>query len=44
MRALLAALAGVALALVMALVLVPLAQQGGPTSAKPLLTSAPAHP
>ncbi|MEY9836086.1 SPW_0924 family protein [Streptacidiphilus sp. EB103A] len=44
MRALLAAAIGVAVALCVALVMVPLAHQGGPTSPKPLLTSAPAHP
>ncbi|MFC1403758.1 MULTISPECIES: SPW_0924 family protein [Streptacidiphilus] len=44
MRALLAAAIGVAVALGVALVMVPLAHQGGPTSPKPLLTSAPAHP
>ena len=44
MRAVLAAAIGVVLALGVVLVLVPLAHQGGPTSPKPLLTSAPAHP
>ncbi|WP_152626340.1 SPW_0924 family protein [Streptacidiphilus carbonis] len=44
MRALVAAAVGVLVALVVGLVMVPLAHQGGPTSPKPLLTSAPAHP
>jgi hypothetical protein len=34
----------VAVALGVALVMVPFAHQGGPTSPKPMLTSAPAHP
>ncbi|MEZ0067654.1 zinc transporter ZupT [Streptacidiphilus sp. MAP12-20] len=44
MRVLIAAVAGAVLAVVLALVAVPLAGQNGPTSAKPLLTSAPARP
>ena len=44
MRALLAAVIGAAVALGVALVMVPLAHQGGPTSPRPMLTSAPAHP
>ncbi|WP_157597219.1 SPW_0924 family protein [Streptacidiphilus rugosus] len=44
MRVLMAAVAGAVLAVLLALVAVPLASQNGPTSAKPLLTSAPAHP
>ncbi len=43
-RALIAAAVGAAVAVVVALVAVPLADQNGPTTAKPLLTSAPAHP
>jgi hypothetical protein len=43
-RALIAAAVGVVLAVVVALVAVPLADQNGPTAARPLLTSAPAHP
>lgn len=44
MRAVMAAVIGAVLALGVALALVPLAQQGGATSPRPLLTSAPAHP
>ena len=44
MRAVMAAVIGAVLALGVALALVPLAHQGGPTSPRPLLTSAPAHP
>jgi hypothetical protein len=44
MRAVMAAVAGAVLALGVALALVPLAHQSGPTSPRPLLTSAPAHP
>jgi hypothetical protein len=43
-RALLAALVGAALAVGLALLMVPLAHQGGATSPKPLLSSVPAHP
>jgi zinc transporter ZupT len=43
-RALTAAAVGAVVAVVVALVAVPLADQNGPTTAKPLLTSAPAHP
>ncbi|MFC1416915.1 SPW_0924 family protein [Streptacidiphilus cavernicola] len=44
MRTVMAAVLGAVLALGVALALVPLAHQGGATSPKPLLTSAPAHP
>ncbi|MEY9843404.1 SPW_0924 family protein [Streptacidiphilus sp. MAP5-3] len=44
MRALIAAVVGAVLALVVAFLAVPLADQNGPTTAKPLMTSAPAHP
>lgn len=44
MRALLAAAIGAVVALGVALVMVPLAHQGGTTSPRPMLTSAPAHP
>ena len=44
MRAVMAAVVGAVLALGVALVLVPVAHQGGATSPRPLLTSAPAHP
>jgi hypothetical protein len=43
-RAVIAAAVGAVVAVVLALVAVPLADQNGPTSARPLLTSAPAHP
>jgi hypothetical protein len=44
MRVLMAAAIGVVLAVGLALALVPLAHQGGPTSSRPMVTSAPAHP
>lgn len=44
MRALIAAAVGAVVAVVMAFVAVPLADQNGPTTPEPLLTSAPAHP
>ena len=44
MRTVMAAVVGAVLALGVALVLVPIAHQGGPTSPRPLLTSAPARP
>ncbi|MBF9070903.1 SPW_0924 family protein [Streptacidiphilus fuscans] len=44
MRALIAAVVGAVLALVVAFLAVPLADQNGPTTAKPLMSSAPAHP
>jgi hypothetical protein len=43
-RALVAAVVGVALAFGLAVLAVPLAQQGGPTSPRPLVTTDPAHP
>jgi hypothetical protein len=43
-RALIAAAVGAVVAVMVALVAVPLADQNGPTTARPLLTSAPAHP
>ncbi|MEY9877841.1 hypothetical protein ABH931_007365 [Streptacidiphilus sp. MAP12-33] len=44
MRVLIAAAVGAAVAVLVGLVAVPLADQNGPTSPKPLLTGAPAHP
>jgi hypothetical protein len=43
-RVLIAAAVGAVVAVLVALAAVPLADQNGPTTAKPLLTSAPAHP